>query len=161
MCINKLDIKGWVYFLCPRIIFCSCFWLPILIFMQFEELDHIGTCWIFSYNGHWPLRKWCFRLRDTWLGNHRVPEHRPRPSWLPPGQWRPGRRGCRSGPGRPSSSRHQCCRISSQFLKFDLQFCPSAVKYWLNYWHTLISKDMSGFTSNTLLIRIQYCHQFI
>ena len=25
--------------------------------------------------------------------------------------------------------------------------------YWLNYWHTLKSKDTSGFTSNTLLIR--------
>ena len=24
--------------------------------------------------------------------------------------------------------------------------------YWLNYWHILISKDTSGFTSNTLLI---------
>ena len=24
--------------------------------------------------------------------------------------------------------------------------------YWLNYWHTLISKDTSGFTSNTLYI---------
>ena len=31
--------------------------------------------------------------------------------------------------------------------------------YWLNYWHILISKDASGFTSNTLLIRIQYCYQ--
>ena len=28
--------------------------------------------------------------------------------------------------------------------------------YWLNYWHILISKGMSGFTSNTLLIRIHY-----
>ena len=25
--------------------------------------------------------------------------------------------------------------------------------YWLNYWHTLISKDVRGFTSDTLLIR--------
>ena len=25
--------------------------------------------------------------------------------------------------------------------------------YWFNYWHTLKSKDMSGFTSITLLIR--------
>ena len=28
--------------------------------------------------------------------------------------------------------------------------------FWLNYWHTLISKDTSGFTSNSLLIKIQY-----
>ena len=33
--------------------------------------------------------------------------------------------------------------------------------YWFNYWHDLINKDMSGFASNTLLIRIQYCYQFI
>ena len=26
--------------------------------------------------------------------------------------------------------------------------------YWLNYWHILVSKDMSGFMSNTLLISI-------
>ena len=32
--------------------------------------------------------------------------------------------------------------------------------YWLNYWHILISKGASGFTSNTSLIRIQYCYQF-
>ena len=32
--------------------------------------------------------------------------------------------------------------------------------YWLTYWHILISKGTSGFTSNTLLIRIQYCYQF-
>ena len=32
-------------------------------------------------------------------------------------------------------------------------------EYWLNYWHILISKDTSGFTSNTLLIGIQYCYQ--
>ena len=30
-------------------------------------------------------------------------------------------------------------------------------QYWLNYWHIPISKGTSGFTSNTLLIRIQYC----
>ena len=28
--------------------------------------------------------------------------------------------------------------------------------YWLNYWHILDKKGMSRFTSNTLLIRIQY-----
>ena len=28
-----------------------------------------------------------------------------------------------------------------------------AIHYWSNKWHTLISKDTSGFTSNTLLIR--------
>ena len=33
--------------------------------------------------------------------------------------------------------------------------------YWLNYWHTLISKGTCNFTSNTLLVRIQYCSQFI
>ena len=32
--------------------------------------------------------------------------------------------------------------------------------YWLNHWHILLSKGTSGFTSNTLLIRIQYCYQF-
>ena len=26
--------------------------------------------------------------------------------------------------------------------------------YWLDYWHTLISKDTSGFMSSTLLIRL-------
>ena len=31
--------------------------------------------------------------------------------------------------------------------------------YWLNYRHILVSKGTSGFTSNTLLIRIQYCYQ--
>ena len=35
----------------------------------------------------------------------------------------------------------------------------SSPRYWLNYWHFLISKGTSGFTSNTLLIRIQYCFQ--
>ena len=47
--------------------------------------------------------------------------------------------------------------FSSLFLcvvLFQLFVC----KYWSNYWHTLISKDTSGFTSNTLLIRIQYLH---
>ena len=33
--------------------------------------------------------------------------------------------------------------------------------YWLNYWHILISKCTSDFTSNTFLIRIQYCYPFI
>ena len=33
-------------------------------------------------------------------------------------------------------------------------------KYWLNYWHILISKGLSGFTSNTLLIMTQYFYQF-
>ena len=28
-----------------------------------------------------------------------------------------------------------------------------AYGYWLDYWHTLITKDTSGFMSNTLLIR--------
>ena len=27
-------------------------------------------------------------------------------------------------------------------------------KYWLNYWHILISKGTSGFISNTLLIQL-------
>ena len=34
-------------------------------------------------------------------------------------------------------------------------------EYWLNYWHFLISKGTSGLTSYTLLIRIQYCYQFL
>ena len=33
---------------------------------------------------------------------------------------------------------------------------PELPKYLLNNWHILISKGMSGFTSDTLLIRIQY-----
>ena len=37
---------------------------------------------------------------------------------------------------------------------------PSYKWYWLNDWHILISKGMSSFTSNTLLISIQYCYQF-
>ena len=32
----------------------------------------------------------------------------------------------------------------------------TAGMYWLNYGHILISKGTSSFTSNTLLIRIQY-----
>ena len=28
-------------------------------------------------------------------------------------------------------------------------------KYWLNLWHTSCNKGTSGFTTNTLLIRIQ------
>ena len=35
------------------------------------------------------------------------------------------------------------------------------VYYWLSYWHTLIQKDTSGLTSDTLLIRIQSCYQLI
>ena len=41
----------------------------------------------------------------------------------------------------------------------DPKYKSVLITEWLNYWHILISKDMSGFTSNTLLIRIQY-HQF-
>ena len=37
---------------------------------------------------------------------------------------------------------------------------PWKYKYWLNYLHTSSSKGTSGFTSNTLLIKIQYCYQF-
>ena len=33
--------------------------------------------------------------------------------------------------------------------------------YWLNFWHVLISKGTSCFASHTLLIKIQYCYQFI
>ena len=36
----------------------------------------------------------------------------------------------------------------------------SWICYWLSYWHILISKGTRGFTSNTLMIRIQYCYQF-
>ena len=32
--------------------------------------------------------------------------------------------------------------------------------YWLHDWHILKSNDKSSFTSNTLLIKIQYCYQF-
>ena len=44
-------------------------------------------------------------------------------------------------------------------LSLSLPLCLSLILYtfsylyWLNYWHTLISNDTSGFTSNTLLIR--------
>ena len=34
------------------------------------------------------------------------------------------------------------------------------VQFWLNYWHILISKGMNGFTTNTLMIGIQYSFHF-
>ena len=34
---------------------------------------------------------------------------------------------------------------------------PFHLLHWLNYWHNLITNGTSGFRSNTLLIRIQYC----
>ena len=46
-------------------------------------------------------------------------------------------------------------------LSIDFSVSNICSAYWLNYWHTLISKDASGFTSNTFLIRIQYWYQFL
>ena len=48
----------------------------------------------------------------------------------------------------------QCSALVTQWL-LDL-----GIQYWLNYWHILISKGTSGFSSNTLLIRIEYFYQF-
>ena len=44
--------------------------------------------------------------------------------------------------------------------KTQVRFLTSQDFYWLNYWHILISKGTSGFTSNTSLIMIQYFYQF-
>ena len=46
-------------------------------------------------------------------------------------------------------------------ILFNLYFWAALNNYWLNYWHILISKGTSGFTSNTLLIRIQYEMKYV
>ena len=38
----------------------------------------------------------------------------------------------------------------SKFLTQTASSRQNDLNYWLNYWHTLISKDRSGFTSNTI-----------
>ena len=52
--------------------------------------------------------------------------------------------------------------IFNKFIKTIFYFFVNKLNdfYLLNYWHILISKGSSGFTSNTLFLRIQYCYQF-
>ena len=50
--------------------------------------------------------------------------------------------------------------IKNKTNDINSKIYPFPRRYWLNYWHVLISKVMSGFTSNTLLVRIQYCYPF-
>ena len=58
-----------------------------------------------------------------------------------------------------------CWKLPSNGLLFPRSKWPAFMwlkrsGYWLNFWYILISKGTSGFMSNTLLIRIQYCYPF-